>query len=96
MTMACMEYVLESAFLPSSKQFWPLIALGTLGVAFGEFFRKGAMVCAAHNFTHQVRNRAADPPFFCFPTQFPSSRVILLQLTNPSRSWTSIGRAIGW
>ncbi len=54
MAAACVEYILESAFVPSIKQSMPLIVLGTLGIAFGELFRKGAMICAAHNFTHQV------------------------------------------
>ena len=61
MAAACAEYLIESAWLPSTKRFLPLIALGTFGIAFGEFFRKGAMVCAAHNFTHQVRGAPSAP-----------------------------------
>lgn len=58
MFLSFFEHYMEMAFLPSIKGWFLVCALGAAGMMFGEFFRKGALYCAKHNFTHQIEDRA--------------------------------------
>jgi hypothetical protein len=57
MLLSMVEHYLELSFIPSIKGWAPICALGAAGMIFGEFFRKGALYCAKHNFTHQIEDR---------------------------------------
>jgi len=57
MLFSLTEYFLQRAYLPSLKGWLPVCALGLGGMIFGEVFRKGALYCAKHNFTHQIEDR---------------------------------------
>ena len=54
MAFAVAEYFSEAYLLPGLKGWAPLRWLGLAGMLFGEFFRKGALIQAGHNFTHQI------------------------------------------
>jgi len=56
MAFSCCEYFLESYFFPGLKGWAVPTWLGLAGVAFGETFRKGALIQAGHNFTHLISN----------------------------------------
>lgn len=54
MTVAMCEYFVEDRLFPIIKGLACFRLLGLAGMAFGEFFRKGALVQAQHNFTHKI------------------------------------------
>ncbi|KAF6254126.1 Isoprenylcysteine carboxyl methyltransferase family-domain-containing protein [Scenedesmus sp. NREL 46B-D3] len=55
MSCGVLEYLLESALLPSLKQLHAVSYCGLALLVLGEFVRKAAMITAASNFTHDIR-----------------------------------------